>query len=67
MSKKIGDVASVLEVSTQSLRIWENEGIIPKATRNLIGHRIYSEQDIQSIENLIRNNRQKSNKEKEDE
>ena len=46
---KIGEVARMLQVSIESLRRWEQKGLIPKARRRLTGLRIYSSEDIEAI------------------
>lgn len=42
----IGEVARNLGVSVDTLRYYEKEGIIPRATRDVNGYRKYSESDL---------------------
>lgn len=42
----IGEVAAKSDVSSKMIRRYEEEGIIPKAGRNLSGYRQYTENDV---------------------
>ena len=56
MNQRIGDVAKELKVSVQSIRVWENKGLIPKPNRTPLGHRQYTDQDLQTLRNWLQNN-----------
>lgn len=42
----IGEVAQISEVNSKMIRRYEEQGIIPKAGRNLSGYRQYTENDV---------------------
>jgi len=46
----IGEVASRSQVSAKMIRRYEEEGVIPKATRNESGYRQYSETDVHILQ-----------------
>ena len=49
MANNISRIAEMLEVSPQSLRKWEKQGLIPAPHRRPTGHRDYSIEDIKAI------------------
>ena len=53
MDYSIGEVAKILEVSPQSLRNWEKQGLIPKPHRRPTDLRQYTKEDIQTIKQFI--------------
>ena len=54
MNQTIGQVAERVGVSTETLRRWEAEGLIPPAQRQFINRwRVWSEQDIDAIERVV--------------
>lgn len=53
MSYSIGKVADMLEVSTQSLRLWERHQLIPKPNRSLTNMRRYTDDDINAIREYL--------------
>lgn len=42
----IGEAAKLSDVNSKMIRRYEEQGIIPKAGRNLSGYRTYSENDV---------------------
>jgi predicted site-specific integrase-resolvase len=44
------EVARICGVSTQSLRLWEDAGVIPQATRDENGYRYWTEAEVEQIE-----------------
>lgn len=46
---KIGEVARMLQVSIEALRLWERKGLTPKPHRRPTGLRTYSSEDIEAI------------------
>lgn len=42
----IGEVATLSEVNSKMIRRYEEQGIIPKASRSMAGYRQYSEKDV---------------------
>ena len=55
MAYTIGEVAKILEVSTQSLRSWEKQGLIPKTHRSPTLRRLYRDIDIEAIKLFLGN------------
>jgi len=53
MTSSISTVAKILEVSSQSLRKWERQGLIPKPHRRPTGRREYTDKDIKAIEEYL--------------
>ena len=49
MAYSIGRAAEMLEVSPQSLRKWERQGLIPKPHRRPTDRREYTDEDIKAI------------------
>ena len=50
----IGEVSRMLNVSTSTLRNWEQQGKIPQAQRRPCGMRIYRMEDIESIRQFLK-------------
>jgi excisionase family DNA binding protein len=46
MRVSIQEIANLLNVSTQSIRLWEKKGLIPKSERTLGGHRRYDLKEV---------------------
>ena len=55
MHYSISRVAETINVSAQSLRSWENQGLIPKPERRPTGRREYSDDDIEAIKEYLNN------------
>ncbi len=53
MAYKISEVAKMLRVSTDSLRRWERESLIPKPLRRPTEHREYTDADIKAIKQFL--------------
>lgn len=53
MSYSIGQVADMLEVSVQSLRLWERHQLIPKPSRSPTNRRRYKDSDISVIREYL--------------
>ena len=53
MTYSIGMAAKILEVSSQSLRKWEKQGLIPAPHRRPTSRREFSEQDLQAIKEYL--------------
>lgn len=53
MAYSISRVAEMLEVSSQSLRKWEKQGLITKPRRRPTGRRAYTDEDIKAIEEYL--------------
>ena len=49
MSYSAGETATKLGLTKDALRYYEKEGLLPPINRNNIGHRVYSESDIDWI------------------
>ena len=43
------EVATICNVSTQSLRLWEDAGVIPQATRDENGYRYWTGEEVEQI------------------
>lgn len=56
---RIGEIAKQEKVSTEVLRKWEREGVIPEVGRTPLGQRDYRPQDIFEIQRVIRERIQK--------
>ena len=54
MVYSIGEVAKMLKVSTESLRSWEKQGLIPKPNRRPTNQREYTEQGIKAIREFLK-------------
>jgi DNA-binding transcriptional MerR regulator len=53
MTYSIGEVAKMLNVSTQSLRSWERQGFIPECPRSPTNRRQYSDEGIKAIKDYL--------------
>ena len=53
MVYSIGEVAKMLRVSPEALRIWEKQGFIPKPQRRPTGMREYTSNDIEAIRQYL--------------
>lgn len=53
MTYSIGEVAKMFRVSTESLRSWEKQGLIPKPYRRLTNRRQYADDDIKAIREFL--------------
>jgi DNA-binding transcriptional MerR regulator len=49
----IGDLTQKYRVSSESLRNWEKQGLLPPAKRTPGGHRRYSSEHVAAIEKLL--------------
>ncbi|WP_239254603.1 MerR family transcriptional regulator [Listeria ilorinensis] len=49
MNYSAGEVAKKLELTKDSLRYYEKEGLLPPIKRNQSGHRTYTESDVEWI------------------
>ncbi len=47
---KIGEVAQRLHVSASIIRYYENKGLLPRATRDACGYRVYGDADMARIQ-----------------
>ena len=45
----IGYVAKQINVSTKTLKNWEDKGLIKEARRNQWGHRVYNQNEIETL------------------
>ena len=54
---KIGELARELDRSTLTIKKWEESGLIPKAKRDSRGWRYYTEDDINKIKEIIKENK----------
>ena len=52
-SLKIGELSKVTGLSRDTLRYYEKEGLIKPSLRNAAGYRLYSKQDLSSINFVI--------------
>lgn len=43
------EVADIVGVSTQTIRLWENAGVIPPAVRDENGYRYWKEEELEAI------------------
>ena len=46
---RIGELASRTETSTETLRYYESEGLMPVPRRSASGYRLYSSEDVQRV------------------
>lgn len=53
MEYSIGETAKLLKVSTQSLRSWEKQNLIPKPSRRPTGMRMYTDTTIEAIKQFL--------------
>lgn len=63
------EVATICGVSTQIIRIWEDNGIIPKSVRDENDYRYWTEDDIEAIKlyaNLPRKEKYEEKRRKEE-
>ena len=51
---RISNVAKKVDRTSMTILRWEKVGLIPKAQRDSRGWRIYSESDIESIVDLVK-------------
>lgn len=58
MTYSIGEVAKMFRVSTQSLRCWEKQNLIPKPYRRPTNFREYSDADIEAIREFLSQKKQ---------
>jgi len=54
MAYSIGEVAKILEVSPQSIRLWEKMGFIPSPRRTLTNRRLYTDEDVSAIKRFLK-------------
>jgi len=50
---RIGALADRYGVSTESLRVWERQGLIPAAIRTPGGHRRYGQEHVHALDRLM--------------
>ncbi len=53
MVYSIGEVAKMMKVCNETLRLWEAKGFIPKPNRRPSGFREYTDGDIQAIREFL--------------
>lgn len=53
MLYSIGQVAGLVDVSAQTLRVWESKGLIPKPHRTATNHRRYTGEDVEAIKKYL--------------
>jgi len=53
MIYSIGEVAKMIEVCPNSLRLWEEKGFIPQPHRRPTGRREYTNEDIKAIKEYL--------------
>jgi DNA-binding transcriptional MerR regulator len=53
MTYHIGEVAKMFDISTESLRSWEKQGLIPKPYRRPTNRRQYTQEDIKAIREFL--------------
>jgi len=46
---KIGELAGTAGISTQTVRFYEREGLLPKAQRNSSGYREYGQRSLETL------------------
>ena len=51
---KIGEIAKRLDVSTDTLRYYEKQGLLVSSSRSTSGYRLYSIKDIAQLEFVLR-------------
>jgi hypothetical protein len=52
----INDLKERLDVSIKTLKTWEQKKLIPKPRRNVFGWRVYTEAELDKVEEIVRNN-----------
>ena len=52
----IQNLAEQLEVSVKTLKKWEQQSKIPQARRTPFGWRVYTKQELDKIERLVKDN-----------
>lgn len=52
----INDLKGRLNVSIKTLKNWEQKKLIPKPRRNVFGWRVYTEAELDKVEEIVRNN-----------
>ena len=52
---RVSNIAYQVDRSTMTIIRWEKEGLIPKAKRDSRDWRIYTEDQVRDIVNLVRN------------
>ena len=55
-SNYISDLSAKLGVSIKTLKKWEQKKLIPKARRNVFGWRVYTQAELDKIEQIVRIN-----------
>jgi DNA-binding transcriptional MerR regulator len=50
---RLHKVADLVGVSTSTIRRYEREGLLPRATRTRSGQRVYTSEDVQKILTVI--------------
>ena len=58
----VKDLCDRLEVSTKTIKTWEQKKKIPKARRNVFGWRVYSQDELDNTEEIVRKNNFFNNK-----
>src|ERR1035437_8549229 len=53
MFLRVGDLAKATGLSVRALHHYEEIGLLPPSTRNDAGHRVYSEKDIEKLQQII--------------
>jgi DNA-binding transcriptional MerR regulator len=58
----VKDLCDKLEVSNKTIKTWEQKKLIPKARRNVFGWRVYSQDELDKTEEIVRKNNFFNNK-----
>jgi DNA-binding transcriptional MerR regulator len=53
MSLRIGELARLAGVSTDTIRFYEREGVLPRPARRENGYRVYTEADLEHVRLLV--------------
>ncbi len=51
---KIGELAKATEISSETLRFYETQGLMPKPRRSESGYRLYTEKDLDRVKFIVR-------------
>lgn len=51
---RIGEVSQRLHIGEDTIRYYEREGVLPQPRRDALGHRDYTEEDLEFLDALIR-------------
>ncbi|MCL5960325.1 MAG: MerR family transcriptional regulator, partial [Chloroflexi bacterium] len=51
---KIGQAAERVQMNPKTIRYYEEIGLLPKASRNASGYRLYSEEDLDRLQFIRR-------------